>query len=295
MTQSAAKITQLPTLTITPQGVAGDGPAVQRLAAVSSGDLQVLDRALANYKGSRNQLINASADLLAVCGTLARVEPSGDINPTRMELSRAIIDLKYKVAQLDYPPAVAENLCLLFAIALDEFILVSDWGEDSGWENRTLVADLFGFRDGGDRFYQIADRALMQPRALREFLEIVYIFLKLGYRGKYTRGSEHERDRLVARLETAMKLLPVDQDVKAMGRPIKQTRAPASQISLRHKLLAAGLSLVAITVVVWGLRWQQEAAFYSEFQRQRATAQNEAATDFVFSSATGDVAEIARE
>ena len=295
MTQNASKITQLPTLTLTPQGVAGEAHTLRRLATVSSSDLQVLDRALANYKGSRNQLVNASADLLAVCGTLARVEPTGDMNPTRMELSRAIIDLKYKVAQLDYPPAVAENLCLLFAIALDEFILVSDWGEDCGWENRTLVADLFGFRDGGDRFYQIADRALMQPRALREFLEIVYIFLKLGYRGKYTRGSEHERDRLVARLETAMKLLPVDQEVKPMGRAVKQTRAPARQISLRRKLGAAGLCLVMITVVVWGLRWQQEAAFYSEFQRQRATAQNEAATDFVFSSETGSVAEIPRE
>lgn len=285
-------MSQRPTITLTPQGVAGKA---RRLATLSNGDLQVLDRALGNYNGSQNSLINAAADLLAVCGTIDRINPGADLNPTRMELSRAIIDLKYKVAQLDYPPAVAENLCLLFAIALDEFIMVSDWGADSGWENRTLVADLFGFRDGGDRFYHIADRALMQPRALHEFLEIIYIFLKFGYRGKYTRGSEHERDRLVARLETALKLLPVSQDVKSAGRPLTQTTPPQSHMSVKRKLLLTCLALAATTIVVLGLRWQQEAQFFAEFQMQRTKAENEAATDFVFSSETNSVLEMPRE
>ena len=136
------------------------------LAPVTGGELQLLDRALREYDGSDNRLVNASADLLAVCGTLSRLNPEDELNLTRVELSRAIIDLKYKIVRLDYPPSVAENLCLLFAIVIDEFIMASDWGTDSNWGNRALVADLFGFRDGGYRFYNIADRALMQPRAL---------------------------------------------------------------------------------------------------------------------------------
>ncbi|SCZ61505.1 type IV / VI secretion system protein, DotU family [Epibacterium ulvae] len=282
-----------PTITLTPKGVSVGGGA--RLAEVSSSDLQTLDRTLSHYKGSQNTLINASADLLAVCATIPRMNPGADLNPTRLELSRAIIDLKYRVAQLDYPPAVAENLCLLFAIALDEFVLVSKWGRESGWENRTLVADLFGFRDGGDRFYHIADRALMQPKALREFLEIIYIFLKLGYRGKYSKSSEHERDRLIDRLETAMNLVPVERDITLMGRPITTSQALGSHMRASRKIGLAVTCIVMVFVLVWGWRYQLAETTYSKFERLRTAAENETAVDFVFSSETGILSTATRE
>lgn len=279
-----------PTITVTPGGVAGafNDAGTARLAPISTGDLQGFDRAIRHYAGSRNGLINASADLLAVCGTLSRLKPGEDLNTTRTELSRSIIDLKYKIVRLDYPPSVAENLCLLFAIALDEFILVSPWGSESGWENRTLVADLFGFRDGGDRFYNVTDRALMQPRALREFLEIVYIFLKLGYRGKYDRGNDDARHRLTDRIETALALDQVPAAVQAPGREVRSSRAPVRTMTTRAKLALSVGAIVTIVVGMWGLRLQVEQGLRREFEDRRAAAESESAVDFVFSSQSGE-------
>jgi type IV/VI secretion system ImpK/VasF family protein len=282
-----------PTLTLTPQGVVG--PESIRLAPISTSDLQIFDRALGQYSGSKNTLFKASAPLLAVCGTLSRLNPGDEMNSTRMELSRAIIDLKYKIVRLDYPPSVAENLCLLFAIVLDEFILVSPWGAESGWENRTLVADLFGFRDGGDRFYNVADRALMQPRALREFIEIIYIFLKLGYRGKYNRGSEHDRDRLIDRLEAALNLMPQAQKRKAAGRAVKDTRPADRYIPIRTKLALAGGAMGVIILGTWGLKMQAERTLYRDFQAQRLVAESESSVDFIFSSAERTLTAVPRE
>lgn len=282
-----------PTLTLTPQGVAG--PESIRLAPISTSDLQIFDRALGQYSGSKNTLFKASAPLLAVCGTLSRLNPGDEMNSTRMELSRAIIDLKYKIVRLDYPPSVAENLCLLFAIVLDEFILVSPWGAESGWENRTLVADLFGFRDGGDRFYNVADRALMQPRALREFIEIIYIFLKLGYRGKYNRGSEHDRDRLIDRLEAALNLMPQAQKRKAAGRAVKDTRPAERYMPLRRKLALAGGAMGVIILGTWGLKMQAERTLYRDFQAQRLVAESESSVDFIFSSTERTLTAVPRE
>ena len=282
-----------PTLTLTPQGVAG--PESIRLAPISTSDLQIFDRALGQYSGSKNTLFKASAPLLAVCGTLSRLNPGDEMNSTRMELSRAIIDLKYKIVRLDYPPSVAENLCLLFAIVLDEFILVSPWGAESGWGNRTLVADLFGFRDGGDRFYNVADRALMQPRALREFIEIIYIFLKLGYRGKYNRGSEHDRDRLIDRLEAALNLMPQAQKRKAAGRAVKDTRPAERYMPLRRKLALAGGAMGVIILGTWGLKMQAERTLYRDFQAQRLAAESESSVDFIFSSAERTLTAVPRE
>ena len=177
---------EVTTITLTPQGVEAPTKGVVSLVTVSAGELQTLNLAQREFNGSNNKLINAAANLLGVCGTITRMSPGDELNTTRVELSRAIIDLKYKVVQLDYPTSVAENLCLVFAIVIDEFVMASSWGRNSNWGNRTLVADLFGFRDGGYRFYKIADRALMQPRALTEFLEIVYFFLKLGFMASIT-------------------------------------------------------------------------------------------------------------
>jgi len=281
--------TETPNAGFMPDAIAGHPASAEmsRLSPISTNDLQNLDRALRNYTGSDNKLVNAAADLLAVCGVLNRLTPGAELNTTRMELSRAIIDLKYRVANLDYPPSVAENLCLLFAITLDEFVMLSPWSRERGWENRTLVADLFGFRDGGDRFYNIAERALLQPKALREFLEILYLFLKLGYRGKYTRGTENERDRLVSRIETALNLVSQPEEVKPVGRAIRDTKAPKRQIPTFRKLLAAITAIAVLSMGIWAARFQMGHQIYTTFQDRRSLAETESAIDFVFSSETG--------
>jgi type IV/VI secretion system ImpK/VasF family protein len=284
---------EIATITITPEGVA-ETKAVP-LAPVSASDLQTFDRTLAHYSGSKNTLINASAELLAVCGTISRMEAGDQLNATRLEMSRAIIDLKYKIVRMDYPPSVAENLCLLFAIALDELILVSPWGPESGWENRTLVADLFGFRDGGDRFYSIADRALMQPRALREFIEIIYILLKLGFRGKYSRSNEHERDRLIDRLESALNLFVQKTAKDPIGRALTDSTPPSHIIPTRYKLMAAGLAIAAIALVFLGLHRQSQNLLLADFLEKREIAEGASTNSFVFSSETGKVAVVPRK
>ena len=287
------QVADAPTITITPEGTAPG--ACIKLAQASPSDLQSMERELVNYGASDNSLINASAELLSVCGTLSRLRPGEEINSTRTELARAIIDLKYKVVRLDYPPSVAENLCLLYAIVVDEFVLLRPWATESGWENRTLVADLFGFRDGGDRFYNIADRALMQPKVLSEFLEIVYIFLKLGYRGKYNKSGEHERDRLIVRIETSLNLVPTEHVAVAAGRAFKKYHAPGRVIATSTKIFLSALIVAAITFGLVAYRAHTERTLLAEFQKKRAAAEAVSQVDFVFSSETGTVEVVPRQ
>jgi len=286
---------EITTLTLTPQGVEASTKRVAGLVTVSAGELQTLNLALKQFSGSNNKLINAAANLLGVCGTITRMSPGDELNTTRVELSRAIIDLKYKVVQLDYPTSVAENLCLVFAIVIDEFVMASSWGRNSNWGNRTLVADLFGFRDGGYRFYKIADRALMQPRALSEFLEIVYFFLKLGFRGKYNLGSEQERDRLIDRLEAVLPMPSSDKKHPNPGRPIFDSKTPARSWLLRRKLLLT-VSLL-IGMVMFSLATQKKLTTDSDgfFEPLRVAAAAVRPSDWVLDSQTGKTVKKSRE
>lgn len=287
-------VTDTPTITVTPDGAAPIAAGL-KLAQVSLSDLQAMDRELAHYQASDNTLINASAEVLAVCGTLRRMQAGDEIHSARTELARAIIDLKYRVVRLDYPPSVAENLCLLYSIVLDEFILTRPWAQESGWENRTLVADLFGFRDGGDRFYAIADRALMQPKALREFLEIIYIFLKLGYRGKYSQTKEHERDRLIDRIETALNLTPHEEKALPPGRRVMRCPPPRRSITTRSKIILAALFVALVTIGAIIGQAQTQRALLVAFQDIRTRDKADTDMDFVFSSQTGTVEAVPRQ
>ena len=289
---------EITTLTLTPQGVEASTKRVAGLVTVSAGELQALNLALKQFSGSNNKLINAAANLLGVCGTITRMSPGDELNTTRVELSRAIIDLKYKVVQLDYPTSVAENLCLVFAIVIDEFVMASPWGRNSNWGNRTLVADLFGFRDGGYRFYKIADRALMQPRALSEFLEIVYFFLKLGFRGKYNLGSEQERDRLIDRLEAVLPMLKMPSSDKKHpnpGRPIFDSKTPVRIWRLRSKLLLTVSLLIGMVMFSLFTKIQQTTRSDSFFEARRTAAAEVKPFDWVLNSKTGETVKLPRK
>lgn len=275
------------TVILTVEAVLADRRGLDGPAALSTAAANDLDAALRGFDQSCNRLLAASSDLIGLVCAVHRIEDFGTVGTTRAEIGRAIIDLKYAVVRLDYPPSVAENLCLLFAIVIDEFILTSKWGRDSGWENLTLVADLFGLRDGGDRFYEVADRALMQPRALREFIELIYIFLKLGYRGRFPPGDDFLRDRLVGRLETALEISPPVPFPVNYGRTPQATRPVQPPKSAFYKLMVS-LVVMMTGFGLWATLNHLEAqSIAAQLSAQSAGLPMGAGPVFVYSSETG--------
>ena len=156
---------------------------------------------LQNYLHFDNAILSASSELLALTVTVARMQKPDDLFLFKKGIKRIISDLKHKIAALDYPPSVADKTCFLFCIVIDEQILHSAWGEESSWENQTLVSELFGMRNGGEQFYTVAERALSQPAMLMDLLELIYIFLKIGFRGQYRVHGSDKLEELLKRLE----------------------------------------------------------------------------------------------
>jgi len=156
---------------------------------------------LQNYGHFDNAILSASSELLALTVTVARMQKPEDIFLFKKGIKRIISDLKHKIAALDYPPSVADKTCFLFCIVIDEQILHSAWGEESSWENQTLVSELFSMRNGGEQFYTVAERALSQPALLIDLLELIYIFLKIGFRGQYRVHGSDKLEELLKRLE----------------------------------------------------------------------------------------------
>ncbi|NLS11771.1 type IV secretion protein DotU [Vibrio sp. SM6] len=198
-----------------------------------------------------NQILQVSAELLSLVVTIKRLACPQDIHVFRSAIKGMLTDLKYKVAKLDYPPSVADKTCFLFAVMLDEQILHSSWGENAGWENHTLVSELFGIKNGGEQFYVVVERALLQPVLLADLLELIYMMLKLGFRGQYRVDGKALFDVLMARIEDVV--LSGSEQSQAYALPtITVTESghharPQAPVRLWRGLFAA----VVISVMGW--------------------------------------------
>ncbi|MEI6893166.1 MAG: type IVB secretion system protein IcmH/DotU [Colwellia sp.] len=152
------------------------------------------ETALFDY--NNNSLYNLSVPLFSIMLTLPRLPKPDNLALFKGLLKQSIIELSERGKVLDYPAAVIDKLCCLHCIVLDEFIIHGLWGENAGWENNTLLSELFSLKNGGDLFFTITDKALAQAVKMTDLLAISYVLLQMGFKGRY-RSREVEQLGLV--------------------------------------------------------------------------------------------------
>ncbi|MCL9783163.1 type IVB secretion system protein IcmH/DotU [Vibrio sp. S4M6] len=156
---------------------------------------------LRHFDKAENQLINISGELLATVLKISTLPEPEDLASLRSRLVEDINTIKAKGASLTYPVAVIDKLCFLYAVVIDEFIIYTEWGEKRGWENKTLLSDLFGMRNGGELFFTVAEKAVRQPHKLIDLIELIYLFINVGFKGQYRETGSEQLKLFVHQLE----------------------------------------------------------------------------------------------
>jgi len=107
---------------------------------------------------------------------------------------------------------------------LDESVLSSQTPLFANWPRRTLQEELFGTHMAGEIFFQNLQQLLGKPDSvdLADLLEVHYLCLLLGYRGKYSVGGTGE-------LQAAM---------QATAEKIRRIRGPLAGLSPSWQLKA---------------------------------------------------------
>ena len=75
---------------------------------------------------------------------------------------------------------------------LDEIMVDSSWGE--WWKEHTLEHQLYGMQDRADVFYEQLKRA--ETRSGSDALEVFYLAVMLGFRGRYSGDPDPLRDKV---------------------------------------------------------------------------------------------------
>lgn len=144
-------------------------------------------QASANFetRSGLNPLVNAASTLIAVFEKTRQSVSHADVGGLHQRLTNEIRLFENKVKDLHVQPEVILSARYCVCAALDEAVLNTPWGSESGWSQRTLLSVFHNESAGGEKFFLILDRMKEYPAENIDILELLYIFLSLGFEGRY--------------------------------------------------------------------------------------------------------------
>ena len=140
-----------------------------------------------------NPLVNAASTLIAVFEKTHKSMNHPNVGGLHQRLVNEIKAFETKAKEQGIKPEVVLSARYILCTVLDEAVLNTPWGAESAWTQRTLLSMFHNETSGGEKFFLILDRMRDMPAENLYILEMIYIFLSLGYEGKYRvihRGKE---------------------------------------------------------------------------------------------------------
>ncbi len=132
-----------------------------------------------------NPLVNAASTLIAVFEKTHKSMSHPNVGGLHQRLVNEIKAFETKAKEQGIKPEVVLSARYILCTVLDEAVLNTPWGAESAWTQRTLLSMFHNETAGGEKFFLILDRMRDMPAENLTILEMIYIFLSLGYEGKY--------------------------------------------------------------------------------------------------------------
>ena len=149
-----------------------------------------------------NPLAGAAAGLLALAGQLRHSVTHNDVPGLRRKLIEEIKRFESDAQARGIRPEVVITARYILCAVLDEMVLSTPWGSESEWSHQSLLSTFHNETLGGQKFFLILERVLPDPATNRDLLELMYLCLSIGFKGKYMlqNGGEQQLEDLRSRL-----------------------------------------------------------------------------------------------
>ena len=167
-------------------------------------------------------LVRAASPLLLLAGQLRGTLSGPEVQTLRRHALDEIrrFEDRSRSAGIQNETVLAARYAL--CAALDEAVLSTPWGAQSEWTQQSLLVALHREAFGGEKFFEMLDRASRDPKHHIELMEVQYACLAMGFGGKY-----HVSDRGQSQL--------ADIQHGLYKRILEFRGAPAAELSPRWK------------------------------------------------------------
>ena len=151
-----------------------------------------------------NPLIAAFSALLEIAPELERAMPPANAETLRVRLQDNLIDARDGAVGMGAPLTRANQAAWFVAALIDDIVLNTPWGGHSDWPRQPLVVGLSGDVDAGTRFFDQLDELQRYANRDPDLLELAFVCVSLGFRGKYrVQGSAGDAALIALRSSTA--------------------------------------------------------------------------------------------
>lgn len=166
-----------------PPPLSATGPAPsfgpQGSAAMDDGVLA----ALASL--GQNPLLSTAAPILALVVRVRDLPTHRDVDSLR---ERVIVEMQRFETTAIQAGLTADQIRVgryALCATIDDVVLATPWGGQSVWATKSLVSTIHRETWGGERFFELLEQMVQEPRRYLSELELFYACLSLGFEGRY--------------------------------------------------------------------------------------------------------------
>ncbi|MDD0977310.1 type IVB secretion system protein IcmH/DotU [Pseudomonas fontis] len=135
--------------------------------------------------GFVNPMVDAAMPLIGLAIRLQTVECPDDIGQLYKDVHTSVTTVVDEMRQRGYDPIHLEAYSYSLCLFLDEVVMRTSWGNNSVWSQNSLLSDFHNESGGGEKFFRVLSRMMLEPATYQQLLEFMYICLCMGLKGKY--------------------------------------------------------------------------------------------------------------
>lgn len=151
---------------------------------------------------TQNAIVSAASTLFALAAEIRQILRMPQIVPLRAQLLKALEEYNHRLVDIGVSKETIGMGKYALCALIDETILSSPWGQQSGWASQGLVLQHYQDTKAGERFFLGLSKLLESPEKNIDLLELFYTCMSLGFRGRYAlvQQGEFELDKLKKKL-----------------------------------------------------------------------------------------------
>ncbi len=210
-----------------------------------------------------NPLVQAAIPLLILAGRLRGQVAQADVEALRRQTIQEVRSFEERARQAGIPAEDTMAARYALCTVIDEAVLNTPWGSQSGWSSQSLLVTFHREAFGGEKFFQILERVSSEAGRYLSLLELLYLCLALGFEGKYRLDDRGQSQLADVRLDLFRRIQSlrgaVSSDLSPRWKGVQDKRNGVIRLVPLWVVAAACLTLLVGTLIILNARLSSRA------------------------------------
>ncbi|HEU4939487.1 MAG TPA: type IVB secretion system protein IcmH/DotU [Vicinamibacterales bacterium] len=234
-------------------------PAMPRVAEVEP----IPESARAFLGLGLTPLVQAASPLLLRMGQMRNAPASMDVPSLRRAALEEIRRFEERARAAGVRNEIVLAARYVLCAGLDEAVLSTPSGAQSEWAQHPLLVALHREAWGGEKFFEMLDRIVVDPARHIDLIELQYLILALGFTGKYQmmdRGHEQLADlqhNLHRTIQSQRGAAPPDLSIQWRG--LEDQRNRLIRYVPWWVVVAAAFAILGVTFAIYYTKLARQA------------------------------------